>query len=94
MLFWCYVCPPLACILMGRPFSAMLASVLCLFFWIPGVNYALVTYVDYKGGKHVGTLAGAIRGQGQSKRTRAKAAEPELINNPRVGMGGTRFKRK
>ena len=30
MLFWCYVCPPLACMLMGRPFSAMLAGILCM----------------------------------------------------------------
>ncbi len=101
MLFWVYVCPPLACIFMGRPFSACLASILCLFFWLPGVSYAKTIYVDYKTNNHMSNLTGAIRGKPETKkearRLKAAAAEEarqaQLIDKPHVGVHGTKFKR-
>lgn len=92
MIFFCYVCPPAACIFMGRPFSAILACVLCLFFWLPGIAYALTVYVDYKANKHMGTLTGAIRGGKGGGGKQVKV--PKMIDHPRIGANGHRFKRK
>jgi hypothetical protein len=100
MLFWCYVCPPLACMFMGRPFSAILASILCMFLWLPGVAYAKTCYVDYKSGSHVGNITDAIRGKpergraGRRARRELAAAEPALIDKAHVGAHGTKFKRR
>ena len=100
MLFWCYVCPPLACLLMGRPFSACLAAILCMFFWLPGVAFAKTCYVDYRAGSYMGGLTDAIRGKpekgraGRQARRQLAAAEQPLINKAHVGAHGTKFKRR
>jgi len=96
MLFWCYVCPPLACLLMGRPFSSCLAAFLCMFFWIPGVAYAKTCYVDYKASRYMGDLTGAIRGKPERGRRRvlAEPEAPRLIDKACVGTLGTKFKRR
>ena len=100
MLFWCYVCPPLAVLMMGRPVSSCLAAVLCCFFWLPGVAFAKTCYVDYKSGSHVNSLTDAIRGKpekgraGRQARRQLRAEEPPpLIDKAHVGAHGTKFKR-
>lgn len=101
MLFWCYVCPPLACVFMGRPFSSFLAMFLCMFFWLPGVAYAKTCYVDYKSSSHVNSITDAIRGKpergraGRKTRKAVVASEPlPSIDDPHVGANGTVFKKK
>lgn len=98
MLFWCYVCPPLAVLLMGRPFSAILNCFFTAWFWVPGVKHALLLYVDYKSTSHVTSVTDAIRGKPErGQRARPALPEPEaprLIDNPCVGAHGTQFKRR
>lgn len=53
MIFLCYLFPPLAVLLMGRPFSAVLNLGLTAFmFWVPGIRHALYCYADYKAERH------------------------------------------
>jgi uncharacterized membrane protein YqaE (UPF0057 family) len=40
------VCPPMAVLLSGRPFQAILNLALTLFFWIPGMIHALAVAAD------------------------------------------------
>jgi uncharacterized membrane protein YqaE (UPF0057 family) len=44
--FLAIILPPLAVLLCGKPFSAMLNFVLCLFFFIPGIIHALLVVAD------------------------------------------------
>lgn len=46
-LFLCWVCPPLAVLLCGKPFSAILNAFLCLFLWLPGVAHARDTVLNH-----------------------------------------------
>jgi uncharacterized membrane protein YqaE (UPF0057 family) len=47
-LLLCYLCPPAAVLLCGRPFSMVMNCILTLWFWLPGVRHALVVYADWK----------------------------------------------
>lgn len=60
MILLCYIFPPLAVLLMGRPFSAVLNFFLTGFGWIPGVKHALVCYADHKSGRSVSKITKAI----------------------------------
>lgn len=61
MLLLCFICPPLAVLFMGRPFSAILNSLLTLFlFWVPGIKHALVVYADWKSERQVSRIVTAI----------------------------------
>ena len=48
MYLLCVVFPPLALLLIGKPFQAMFNFLLCLAFWIPGVIHALMAVNEYK----------------------------------------------
>lgn len=106
LLFLCYVCPPFAVLLMGRPFSAFVNLIMTAFGWVPGVRHALVMYADHKGTKAVKQVVGAIN---HPKWTQEKSGrpvpgvamkrgkwkeEPVIVNSPHVGMNGTQFRRK
>ena len=40
------LCPPLAVLLCGRPFQAVLNLFLTLFFWVPGMIHAIAVVAD------------------------------------------------
>jgi uncharacterized membrane protein YqaE (UPF0057 family) len=101
ILFLCYVFPPLAVLLMGRPFSAVGNFFLTSFGWVPGVRHALVCYADYKGTKSVKQLTRAINNPEYTKQPRASSPrlkqEREVVvvyDNPHVGKNGTYFRAK
>lgn len=59
------VFPPLALLLMKKPFSAILNCVLLTCFWIPGIIHALiVVHMAYKD-KRVEKIIGAIVKRGK-----------------------------
>ena len=99
MLLLCYIFPPLAVLLMGRPFSAMY-NFLLFIFWIPGIKHALVCYADWKSGQHVDRVVGAInnpahaKGGGSTVVHNHYHAGSQPISNPYVGVNGTVFRRK
>ena len=52
MILWlCYIFPPLAIALMGRPFMSIGCMFVMLGGWRKGIRMALVSYADYKGDK-------------------------------------------
>lgn len=104
MLFLCYTCPPLAVLMMGRPFSSVLNMFLCCLFYVPGVKHALSVYADYKINKVSGRLEGAIHNpawtrpradQSEGRSRRGQPAQVVVIyDNPHVGKNGTYFRPK
>lgn len=42
------VLPPLAVLLVGKPFQALLNLILTLFFWLPGAIHAVLVVHDKK----------------------------------------------
>lgn len=104
ILLLCYLCPPLAVLFMGKPFSAVLNVFLTgLFFWVPGIKHALVCYADYKSNKQVGRLVGAINNPAHAKRGSSGGSVTNNVthnhyasgghNDPGVGVNGTVFER-
>ena len=59
-LLLCYLCPPAAVLLCGRPFSMILNCMLTCWFWIPGVKHALTVYADWKIEFHHQSMMGGI----------------------------------
>jgi len=109
ILFLCYVCPPLAVLCMGRPFSSVINMFLTAFFWFPGIGHALVCYADYKGTHSVRQLTKTInrpqwtqldndkRSLGQALERVQRKSQKEVVvvyDNPHVGKNGTYFRRK
>lgn len=43
--------PPVAVLMVGKPFQAVINFILCLFFWIPGVIHAVLVVKDKKDDK-------------------------------------------
>ena len=107
ILFLCFVFPPLAVLMMGRPFSTFLNMFLLCLFWIPAVKHALTLYADYKHTQGIGRITKATHNpdwvqqryvQPEVGGNRAPATQyayaPPSIDNPHVGANGTVFKRK
>jgi len=106
MLFLCYTCPPLAVLMMGRPFSCVLNMFLCCCFYVPGVKHALSVYADYKVNKVAGRLEGAIHNPAWTRpsdeqsegRVRRRGQNGPMVvvvyDNPHVGKNGTYFRPK
>jgi uncharacterized membrane protein YqaE (UPF0057 family) len=99
ILFLCYVCPPLAVLCMGRPFSAVANCVFTLFGWAPGVRHALVLYADQKVDGHVNKISGAINNPAHVRQRRASSPRVErevvpVYDSPHIGAKGTRFRAK
>jgi uncharacterized membrane protein YqaE (UPF0057 family) len=94
MLLLCYAFPPLAVLLMGKPFSAVLNLFLTAFlFWIPGIKHALVCYADWKVSKHVDRMVGAVNNPAYVKKGGGVANVTHnhyhsSNNNPRAGQNG------
>lgn len=108
ILFLCFVCPPLAVLMMGRPFSAFYNGFLLCLFWIPGVKHALAHYADYKHEMGVKKVVNAVDNpkwvqqrytpQEPERPKRLPKSQhtytPPLIDDPGIGANGTVFKRK
>lgn len=105
LLFLCYVCPPLAVLLMGRPFSAVGNFFCCLFFYVPGVKHALVCYADRKVDKSVSkitkainnpTYTRALKPQSEGRVPREKRQRIEVIQyeDADIGLNGTVFRKR
>ena len=48
--------PPLAVLMCGKPIQALLNTLFCLFFWIPGIIHAIMVVSDYKADKRLKIL--------------------------------------
>lgn len=99
LLFLCYVCPPIAVLAMGRPFSAVLNFFLCAFMWVPGVKHALACYADRKVDKVANRVVGAINRPAWAQQEPApRGRQPRevvvIYDNPHVGKNGTYFRAK
>lgn len=55
------VFPPLAVLLAGKPFQAMLNVVLCLFLWVPGIIHAFMVVNESKNNKRHKELIKTLR---------------------------------
>jgi len=99
ILLLCYLCPPLAVMLMGRPGTAILNFMLTMFlFWIPGVKHALVVYADWKLQQQHNRLVEAVH-YPQWFRILANSAEQNTApqaprERPDIGANGTVFRSK
>lgn len=103
ILLLCYICPPLAVLLMGKPFHAVLNVFLTgLLFWLPGIKHALVCYAEYKAEQQFGRVVDAINHPAYVK---AGGGRSTVVHNhyhssgpghssPNVGVNGTVFRRK
>lgn len=106
MLVLCYICPPLAVLLMGKPFSAVLNVFLTgLLFWIPGIKHALIVYAEWVADKKIGKVvdainhpayvkAGAGQGGGTVIHNHIHTGTSGPVNSPHVGENGTVFRRR
>jgi uncharacterized membrane protein YqaE (UPF0057 family) len=55
-------CPPLAVLLSGKPFQAILNLFLTLFFWVPGVIHAVAVVADHHADQRNERLIAAMGG--------------------------------
>ena len=107
MIVLCYICPPLAVLLMGKPFNAVLNVFLtALLFWVPGIKHALFCYADWAADKKFGRVVDAINhpshvraggGAGTFVTNNyygANNSEAQPVNSPHIGENGTVFRRK
>lgn len=56
-----FLLPPVAVLLCGRPFQALLSIVLTLFFWFPGVLHALLIVNEYHADRRADRIIAALR---------------------------------
>ena len=59
-IFLCYVCPPLAVLFCGKPFTAILTLIMTIFGWKPGVHHALLIVNNHFQDKRIGGMTKAI----------------------------------
>lgn len=53
--------PPLAVLLCGKPFQAVINCVLCLFFLVPGIIHAICVVGEYNAQCRMNRLAAQLR---------------------------------
>jgi uncharacterized membrane protein YqaE (UPF0057 family) len=53
--------PPVAVLLCGKPFQAVISLVLTLLCWLPGVIHAFAVVAEYKADKRADRLAEKMR---------------------------------
>ncbi len=101
-LFFCFICPPLAVAMHGKPISAIFNMLLCLFFWVPGVLHALMINDQAHAKRQTRTLVRAIRGKKVKRKKpcpvhredRVRRTTSDSYDDPTIGEGGTVFKKK
>ncbi|MDN4059895.1 YqaE/Pmp3 family membrane protein [Massilia sp. YIM B02769] len=62
--FLAIILPPLAILLCGKPFQALLNIILTMCFWLPGMIHALFVVHGHKADKRTERLEKAIRQNG------------------------------
>ena len=106
MMLLCYLFPPLAVLLMGRPISAVFNAFLTFgCFWMPGVRHALACYVEYSADKKFNRVVDAVNDPAHARRKSnggvtnvtnnyygSGGGEP--VNHPGVGINGTVFRKR
>jgi uncharacterized membrane protein YqaE (UPF0057 family) len=60
--------PPLAVLLAGKPFQALINVVLTLMIWIPGVIHALFVVNNYYADKRTQRVVDTIKREGEAQR--------------------------
>ena len=60
--------PPLAVLLAGKPFQALINVVLTLMIWIPGVIHALLVVNNYYADKRTQRVVDTIKREGEARR--------------------------
>lgn len=98
-LFLCFICPPFAVVLHGKPISALFNMVLCMFFWVPGVLHALGVNAQAHESKQTKQIVRAIRGKKVKRKKpcpvhRGGPSVATSYDDPYIGEGGTKFKRR
>lgn len=106
-LFLARIFPPLAVLLCWKPFSAFFNCFLTIFGWYPGVAHAVDVVNNHLADKRntksmhaINQPAWATRVFPEQSKTKykrltaAKTVEPNIIDNPKIGAGGTRFRSK
>jgi uncharacterized membrane protein YqaE (UPF0057 family) len=74
--------PPLAVLLCGKPFQALMSFLLMLCLWFPGVIYAWLVVGEYKADRRTDKLVAAIDRQGARSRRRREEREEAEADNP------------
>ena len=105
--FLAWVCPPLAVLLCGKPFSAVLNLFLTLFFWMPGVMHANAVVANHLDNGRNKRLVKAINRPKWANDVAFAQRQPEYIQAPAyeeprdpyegsytVGRNGTKFRSK
>ena len=103
-------CPPLAVLLCGKPFQAIINVFLTFLFWYPGVRHAqfvvwqyfeeqrnlrLVRAVDYpKWAMHVYQAPKDQKLKLPKMKKTAELSAPKQVNDPTIGEHGTVFRKK
>ena len=99
-LFLCFVFPPFAVALHGKPISAIFNMLLCMFFWLPGVFHALAINDQAHGKRQTRQIVRAIRGKKVKRKKPCPVHRGDQVqrtsayDDPTIGEGGTKFKRK
>ena len=102
-LFLCFICPPLAVLMHGKPISAIFNMFLCMFLWVPGILHALSVNGQAHESKQTKAIVKAIRGKKVKRKRPCPVHRPDPVSrhkisraydDPTVGEGGTKFKRK
>ena len=94
--------PPLALLLNGQIFSAILNVFLTLLLWRPGVRHAQFVLYQHLDDKRARLMASATHRPDWTKTLQpvkpAQSKQPkpviEVIDQPDVGMNGTRFRKR
>lgn len=60
MYFFAVVLPPLAILMAGKPFQFLISIPLTIFFWIPGIIYAIMIVNEYKADQRNQQLVNAM----------------------------------
>jgi uncharacterized membrane protein YqaE (UPF0057 family) len=55
--------PPIAVLICGKPFQAVINLLLCVLLWVPGVIHALFVAHDYYADQRTKELVAALRGR-------------------------------
>lgn len=91
-----FICPPFAVLLCGKPISAFFNMFLCMLLWFPGVFHAMAMVQQHHERKQTTRIVRAIEHGPKQKKRRARRAKPAVVlyDDPVIGEGGTKFKRR
>lgn len=105
VLLMCFICPPMALLMMGRPFQAIYNCFLVLFLVVPAISHALANHEDWTEERRLRRIENAVHMpkwfQLQSSAQEAvpqhvepEQAGPATYNSPHIGVNGTMFEKR